>query len=72
MIACGNSKPAGCSDRTNLQTSIKGLTKLDTSGGLSGLRTQLSKVQSDAKALVNSAKGDFPARPVLSRRQSTH
>ena len=57
----GNSKPAYCSDRTNLQNSVKGLTSLNTSSGISGLQAQLSKVQSDATALVNSAKGDFPS-----------
>jgi hypothetical protein len=58
---CGSSgKPAYCTDRANLENSIKGLTDLNASSGLSGLKSQLTKIQSDSKALVNSAKGDFP------------
>jgi len=57
LAGCGSSKPAYCTDRTNLQNSVKGL----TSAGVSGLKSQLTQVQSDATALVNSAKGDFPS-----------
>ena len=57
LAGCGNSKPAYCTDRTNLENSIKGL----TSSGVSGLKTQLKQIQSDATTLVNSAKGDFPS-----------
>jgi hypothetical protein len=60
LAGCGSSKPAYCSDRTNLENSIKGLTNLNVSSGISGLKSQLEKIQSDANALVNSAKGDFP------------
>lgn len=56
LAGCGSSKPAYCTDRTNLQNSVKGL----TSAGVSGLKAQLQKIQSDATAVVNSAKGDFP------------
>ena len=56
LAGCGSSKPAYCTDRTNLQNSVKGL----TSAGISGLKSQLKQVQSDATAVVNSAKGDFP------------
>ena len=59
--ACGSSKPAYCGDLTSLQDSIKGLKNLDTSTGVvSGLQSQLTKIQSDASALVSSAKSDFP------------
>jgi hypothetical protein len=57
LAGCGSSKPAYCTDRTNLQNSVKGL----TSAGISGLKTQVGQIQSDASTLVNSAKGDFPS-----------
>jgi len=53
---------AYCADRTNLENSIKGLTSLNASSGVSGLKSQLTKVQNDATTLVNSAKGDFPSQ----------
>ena len=57
LAGCSSSsKPAYCTDRENLENSVKGLTSV----GISGLKTQLSKIESDATALVNSAKGDFP------------
>jgi len=46
-------------DRANLENSIKGLTNLN-GNGISGLKSQITQIQSDATALVNSAKGDFP------------
>ena len=57
LAGCGSSKPAYCTDRTNLQNSVKGL----TSAGVSGLKSQLKQIQTDATTLVNSAKGDFPS-----------
>jgi hypothetical protein len=57
LAGCGSSKPAYCTDRTNLQNSVKGL----TSNGISGIRSQLTQIQSDATTLVNSAKSDFPS-----------
>jgi hypothetical protein len=57
LAGCGSSKPAYCTDRTDLQNSVKGL----TSAGISGLKTQLKQVQSDASTLVSSAKSDFPS-----------
>jgi hypothetical protein len=62
VTGCGSSKPAYCSDRTNLQNSVKGLKSVDLKGGLSGVRSQLTKIQSDATALVGSAKNDFPSQ----------
>ena len=58
---CGSSKPSYCSDRTNLENSVKGLTSLSTSSGISGLKSQLTTIQSDATTTVNAAKGDFPS-----------
>ncbi len=61
LAGCGSSsKPAYCTDRTNLENSVKGLTSLNVSGGVSGLEAQLKKIKSDADTLVNSAKSDFP------------
>jgi hypothetical protein len=63
LAGCGgSSKPAYCSDRTNLDNSVKSLPSVTSSSGLSGLKSQISKIQSDATALVNSAKGDFPTQ----------
>ncbi len=57
---CGSSKPGYCADRTRLESSIKSLTSLNPSNGLSGVEAQLKTIQSDANALVASAKSDFP------------
>ena len=57
LAGCSSSKPAYCTDRTNLQNSVKGL----TSSGISGIKTQLKQIQSDATTLVSSAKSDFPS-----------
>src|SRR5208283_5562858 len=62
LAGCGSSKPAYCSDRTNLENSIKGLTSLSASSGVSGLTSQIKTIQSDAISVVNSAKGDFPSQ----------
>src|SRR5208283_5048368 len=60
LAGCSSSKPAYCTDRTNLNNSVKGLTSLTASSGVSGLKSQVNTIQSDATALVNSAKSDFP------------
>ena len=60
LVGCGSSKPAYCSDRTKLEDSIKGLTSLNVSSGLSGLTSQVTTIKNDATTLVNSAKSDFP------------
>jgi hypothetical protein len=57
LAGCSSSKPAYCTDRTNLQSSVKGL----TSSGISGIKTQLKQIESDASTLVSSAKSDFPS-----------
>lgn len=56
---CGG-KPQFCEDRTTLQESVKSLPSAATSGGVSGLEDQVSKVEADAKTVIDSAKGDFP------------
>ena len=54
----GSSKPAYCSDRSTLESSIKDLpsaaSSAVSSGDISGLKTQLTKVQSAATSLVSS------------------
>lgn len=56
---CGG-KPQFCEDRTTLQESVKSLPSAATSGGVSGLEDQVSKVEADAKTVIDSAKDDFP------------
>jgi hypothetical protein len=63
MAGCSsNSKPAYCTDRANLESSVKGLSSPDLSSGLSSLEAQLKKIESNATALVNSAKSGFPSQ----------
>jgi hypothetical protein len=63
LAGCGgSSKPAYCSDRTNLENSVKNLPSVTTSSGVSGLKKQIATIQSDATSLVNSAKSDFPTQ----------
>jgi hypothetical protein len=68
VAACGSSsastssRPAYCSDRTSLQNSVKGLTSLNASAGISGLQSQAKKVQTSANRLANATKSDFPSQ----------
>jgi hypothetical protein len=56
-----SSKPAYCSDKSALSSSVNGLKTVDVkSNGLDALTAQVQKVQSDARSLASSAKGDFP------------
>jgi hypothetical protein len=55
----GSSKPAYCSARADLESSIKGLTSLNVSSGVSGLEAQLKKIETSATKLVSTAKSDF-------------
>jgi hypothetical protein len=60
---CGGSgKPAYCADRNTLQNSITSLPSQVSSGGVSGLKSQVQTIQTDATNLVNSAKSDFPSQ----------
>ena len=61
LVGCGSSKPVYCSDRTKLESSIKGLTSLNLSSGLSGLTSQVTTIKNDATTLVGAAKSDFPS-----------
>lgn len=58
----GSSKPGYCADRTRLEQSIKDLGNVNLSNGLSGVEAQLRTIQSNANALVASAKSDFPTQ----------
>jgi hypothetical protein len=65
LAGCGSSssssKPAYCSDKSALGSSVKGLATVDVkSNGIDALTTQVQKVQSDARSLASSAKSDFP------------
>jgi len=63
LAGCGgSSKPAYCSDRTNLENSVKNLPSSVSSNGITSLPSQLTTIKSDATALVNSAKSDFPTQ----------
>jgi Flp pilus assembly protein TadD len=62
LSACGgSSKPSYCKDTASLKQSVSDLGSVNiVQGGTSALTSALSKVQSDASAVVNSAKSDFP------------
>jgi hypothetical protein len=60
IAGCGGSKPKYCSDRSSLENSVKGLTDLTVSSGVSGLEAQLNKIKTNSTALVKSAESDFP------------
>lgn len=62
LASCGgSSKPSYCSSLTNLQDSIKALPSTNVvQNGLGGLKSAVAKIESNAQAVVNDAKGDFP------------
>ena len=62
LPGCSSSKPGYCTDRTNLQNSVKALTELNVSSGVSALKSHVTQIQQDATTLVNSAKNDFPSQ----------
>ena len=58
---CGDiGKPGYCGDLADLQTSVKGLVGSASEGGVSGLKSQVAKIESAATATVSAAKEDFP------------
>lgn len=57
----GDDKPDYCSKRSALEASVKDLPSTVKSGGTGGLQTQLQTVESDANAMIDSAKSDFPS-----------
>jgi hypothetical protein len=64
LTACGggDSKPAYCTDRNNLEASVKDLGNVAVlgSGGVQKLQSQLQKIEDNALSLASSAKSDFP------------
>ena len=62
LAGCSSSKPAYCTDRTNLQNAVNGLTSLNASSAVGAWQSQVQMVQSAATALVSSAKSDFPSQ----------
>jgi hypothetical protein len=61
ITGCGSSPPAYCAQRTSLQNSVNGLTNLNASSGVSGLKSQVEKIENEASKVVSSAKSDFPS-----------
>ena len=60
---CSSSKPAYCTDATNLKTSVSNLGKVDVSkNGLSSLQTALNSVQTNAQTFASDAKSAFPSQ----------
>ena len=61
---CGSSsKPDYCSNVSDLQSSVNSLKSVQPqSGVVSTLQTDVQKVQSNANAVVTSAKQDFPSQ----------
>jgi hypothetical protein len=62
VTGCGSSdsKPGYCSDRSDLQSSVKGLTSAASSLDVNAVKAQVTKIQQDATSLASSAKSDFP------------
>ena len=61
---CGSSsKPAYCSNVTDLQNSVNSLKSVQLgSNTISTLKADVQKVQTNANAVVSSAKQDFPTQ----------
>jgi hypothetical protein len=57
LVGCGSSKPAYCDNVSKLKASVS---NFSVSGGVSGVKTQLTQIADQAKSAVASAKGDFP------------
>ena len=57
----GSSKPAYCSDRSALQDDVTSLTGSVTSGDVGSLSSQVSKIKTDATALVGTRQVGFPS-----------
>lgn len=62
LAGCSSSKPAYCTDRTNLQNAVNGLKSLNASSGADAWKSQVQTVQTAATATVSSAKSDFPSQ----------
>jgi hypothetical protein len=61
LVGCGgSSKPSYCSDLSNLKSSVNDLKNVSITD-LSSVKSAIQKVESDGKAVVSSAKDDFPS-----------
>jgi hypothetical protein len=61
LVGCGgSSKPSYCSDLSNLKSSVNDLKNVSITD-LSAVKSAIQKVESDGKAVVSSAKNDFPS-----------
>jgi len=62
LTGCGgSSKPSYCSSLTNLKESVKSLPTTDViKNGTSALQSNVNKVVTNAHAVVDAAKQDFP------------
>jgi len=63
LAGCGgSSKPGYCSNVNDLKQSVQGLTDVKVvENGTSSLKYALTTVQSNAEAVISSAKSDFPS-----------
>ncbi len=60
---CSSSKPAYCTDATDLKTSVSNLGDVNVAkNGLSSLQTALTKVQANAKTFASDAKSAYPSQ----------
>ncbi len=60
---CSSSKPAYCTDATNLKTSVSNLGNVDVAkNGLGSLQTALNSVQTNAKMFATDAKSAYPSQ----------
>ena len=66
----GHGEPAYCSDRSNLESSIKGLTSLNASSGISGLKTQLRRSRATPPSWSAQPRATSPAKPARSSLRS--
>ena len=64
LTGCGSDKPKYCSDRSNLEQSVKDLGNVQVaqSGGVQQLKTQLQKVETDAQRYELGGSSDFPSQ----------
>lgn len=71
LAGCGSSKPAFCSQVSELENSIKALGSLNAQSGISGLETALAKIDTNAKTVVSSAKSEFPTQTAAIEKSVT-
>jgi hypothetical protein len=61
VAGCGSSEPGYCSDVSDFETAVTDLTKVKpVQEGTSGVKAAVQKVADTGKAVVESAKSDFP------------